>query len=665
MASGTISLGTSNQITGRIKWSSTSNGTSANTSTVTATIQVKRTDSYTTTGTWTGSLKIGGTTKSFSKYKAVSDSWYTLLSFDVTVSHSNDGSGTCAISGTIKGPTDTSQENSKVTSSKTVTLDKIARQATLVSVLSFYDDENLTITYNNPLGNDIALLQVGISSDNTSDCDLAEYKAIDKTANTITRTLTDAERTAIRAVITDKNYRTVWVYLKSQIGSTVYYSSLSTTVTIRNPNPTINPTIVDSNTATVAVTGNSSTLVRYLSNAKVTIGAAAVKGATLISRGVTCGSKSLTADGVINNVETNKFVFTALDSRNNLVTVTKTPTFISYIKPTCDIDNSMPDGNGSMTLTVRGSYYNGSFGSKSNSLTVYYRYKTASASSYSSWNTMTVSTSSSSYTATKALTGLDYQTTYQFEAYAKDALLSTSTATKSIKASPIFDWGENDFKFNVPVYDEFGTNFRNGLAAYNSSGIDPNATLEELILTNHANAPQGSGTFYYIHTMFYSTKSTTAARAQVAYPYNKLGLTYRRYYYSGAWSAWTNSALDAYPVGSYYISANDTSPASLFGGTWHRIENRFLWAAPSTSTLGATAGEMTHTLTVSEMPSHTHKLDLTSTAGTGSYSTEYVAYTKTGGTTYSNSNAVISSGGGAAHNNMPPYVNVAIWRREA
>jgi hypothetical protein len=224
---------------------------------------------------------------------------------------------------------------------------------------------------------------------------------------------------------------------------------------------------------------------------------------------------------------------------------------------------------------------------------------------------------------------------------------------------------EGDHGITGYYYDNLGQPIRNGLAAYSGSGIDPNTTLEELILTSHANAPQGSGTFYYIHTMFYNTKSATAARAQVAYPYNKAGLTYRRYYYSGAWSAWTNSALDAYPVGSYYISANSTSPASLFGGTWHRIESRFLWAAPSTSTLGATAGEMTHTLTLAEMPIHTHDLQLTSTAGTGSYSTNYVAYTKTGGTTYTNDNAMLSNGGGQAHNNMPPYVNVAIWRREA
>ena len=44
-----------------------------------------------------------------------------------------------------------------------------------------------------------------------------------------------------------------------------------------------------------------------------------------------------------------------------------------------------------------------------------------------------------------------------------------------------------------------------------------------------------------------------------------------------------NSSLSSYPVGSLYISATATSPASLFGGTWTQLKNRFLFATNSTS----------------------------------------------------------------------------------
>jgi microcystin-dependent protein len=120
-----------------------------------------------------------------------------------------------------------------------------------------------------------------------------------------------------------------------------------------------------------------------------------------------------------------------------------------------------------------------------------------------------------------------------------------------------------------------------------------------------------------------------------------------------------------YPVGSYYISHTSTSPASLFGGTWHRIESRFLWAAPATSTLGLTAGEQTHTLTVEEMPSHTHDMYWRNKyviTGSGNGVTN-----ATGGATTDGSGYVYmdATGGSKPHNNMPPYVNVAIWRRTA
>lgn len=124
-----------------------------------------------------------------------------------------------------------------------------------------------------------------------------------------------------------------------------------------------------------------------------------------------------------------------------------------------------------------------------------------------------------------------------------------------------------------------------------------------------------------------------------------------------------SGALMAYPVGAYYIAHNDTSPAELFGGTWHRIESRFLWACPSTSTIGLTAGEMTHTLTIDEMPSHYHYIDNTGLAwfnaqGSGSNQMWFNA------SGYAQSWSQYA-GGSAAHNNMPPYVNVAIWRRTA
>lgn len=119
--------------------------------------------------------------------------------------------------------------------------------------------------------------------------------------------------------------------------------------------------------------------------------------------------------------------------------------------------------------------------------------------------------------------------------------------------------------------------------------------------------------------------------------------------------------LAAYPVGAIYISTVSTSPASLFGGTWEQLKDRFLLGAGDTYSAGSTGGEAAHTLTVDEMPSHSHEVRCVrynSGAGpnvTGNGSLKYVHETFS---TY-------SSGGDKPHNNMPPYLAVYMWKRVA
>lgn len=536
MASETVfSLGTKSNLMGRIVWSSVSNGSVANTSDVTARIEAKKTSNTTiaTTGVWTGSLNIGGTSKSFRVTKTIgSSTWITLKSFTITIGHNADGTGTCYLYGKIKGPSGTTLAGYSVSESATATLDTIPRFATITSAPNFNDEENPTIEYSNPAGESVTSLRACISLDGSND-DIT-YRDISKTGSSYTFNLTSSERNVLRAATTESNSRTVKFYVRSEIGTEYEGSNLSRIFTIKDPEPTITPTIVDTNSATIALTGDSSKLVRYYSNAKITIGATAVKHATLTSKKVICGNKSLTTDGTINAVDSNKFVFTATDSRGNTTNKTVTPTFVDYIKLSCNLANNMPTADGSMTVKATGNYFNGSFGSKSNTLEVYYRYKTIGGS-YNNWTVMTATLSGNTYSATTSITGLDYQSTYVFQAYAVDSLATVYSVEKNVKATPVFDWGESDFKFNVPVYDEFGMQFDNGLCAYESSGIDANTTVEHLVLTNK-NVP--STAFYYVHTFFYNTKSTSANRGQLAFPYSADGAIHFRYYYNGKWSAW-------------------------------------------------------------------------------------------------------------------------------
>ena len=141
------------------------------------------------------------------------------------------------------------------------------------------------------------------------------------------------------------------------------------------------------------------------------------------------------------------------------------------------------------------------------------------------------------------------------------------------------------------------------------------------------------------------------------------------------------SILDAFmPVG-YVLTLHDNhttekmNPNVMYPGTsWVRIENRFLWATTSGGTIGQTGGASTHTLTAAEMPAHTHTirwndavnpavaLSSTNASGNGTSGSGYIlSYTK--GTVYTDALVAGSTGSGAAHNNMPPYVQVSIWRR--
>lgn len=132
-----------------------------------------------------------------------------------------------------------------------------------------------------------------------------------------------------------------------------------------------------------------------------------------------------------------------------------------------------------------------------------------------------------------------------------------------------------------------------------------------------------------------------------------------------------------YPVGSIYISINATSPSNLFGGSWTQLKDRFLIGAGGSYSVNNTGGETSHKLTVAEMPSHNHSFkDGSHTFLWGQNKTNNVYLNNASavaGKTPGNSamtsqniwNSTNSSGNTSAHNNMPPYLAVYMWKRTA
>lgn len=144
-----------------------------------------------------------------------------------------------------------------------------------------------------------------------------------------------------------------------------------------------------------------------------------------------------------------------------------------------------------------------------------------------------------------------------------------------------------------------------------------------------------------------------------------------------------------FPVGSTYLSANASfDPNTAWGGTWVKVENRFLLGSGSRG-VGAVGGEETVTLTEAQMPRHNHGVGAIRSSGTLSNNGHSGPAKATGAFSIKNrgensnsgwasdgcvynyefynasSGSVSETGDGQSHNNMPPYEVVNIWKRTA
>ena len=143
-----------------------------------------------------------------------------------------------------------------------------------------------------------------------------------------------------------------------------------------------------------------------------------------------------------------------------------------------------------------------------------------------------------------------------------------------------------------------------------------------------------------------------------------------------------------YPIGAIYTSTNSTSPATLFGGTWEQIKDKFLYTASSDST--KTGGASTVTLDIKNIPSHNHTFSGVYTEGglyglytdsnygtaSGFISRTYWNHRNERGfgpkigvanykLAFTPSGTISNTGEGKSFSIMPPYYKVYCWRRTA
>lgn len=200
--------------------------------------------------------------------------------------------------------------------------------------------------------------------------------------------------------------------------------------------------IADLNEYTRALTGDINTLVRYASTAMYVLEANSRNSADIVS--YTINGKPLAP---IKNVETGDFTLVVTDSRGYSTSATVNKKLIQYEKLTCNIIARRTDPtSGNATIELTGRCYGGSFGAKSNLLVAQCR----RGSGYA-WITAKPTVKDNTYSYVFEFTNLDYTQSFNFEISVYDEILGIVKTVTIPKGIPVFDWGEDDFQFNVPV----------------------------------------------------------------------------------------------------------------------------------------------------------------------------------------------------------------------
>lgn len=344
---------------------------------------------------------------------------YQLLSGSAVIPHNSDGTKSFTIEITAW-----TYSSSNYSGSQSFTLDDIPRYATIGTVQDFNDEQNPVMPYTNGAGNVVTSLQACISLDGSTD-DIP-FRDIPKTGSSYTFELTTAERNILRNACTGKK-RIVIFRIKTILGGVEYNSTGSCWMSIINGNPTIEQiTYGDVNATTTAVTHNDQKIVQNESSLQFQLyGINALKGATLSQLKVDINGNVQTTAYSGTSVASATYTYGEVDVSENInakVTIVDSRGFeTTYQVPLSIYEYSTP----SAIINV---YREANFYSESvinvdadysslggnNTITIKFRKKKISESSYGAYTTISDSTDTS-FTA-------DNQYAWDIEVYLEDAL---------------------------------------------------------------------------------------------------------------------------------------------------------------------------------------------------------------------------------------------------
>lgn len=448
--SGTISkkIGTGNVYTEWLDWKVNSQNISANTSNITVTLKAARTDGLPGYGAYnnyannTIRLTVGGSVKSETTRANIdlrTSTGATLATWTGDVSHNADGSLNLALEGYFyfNSTAASSLPRNGYTVSGTAAINTIPRKS--------------TVTCTDALVGSAATIIINRASSSFTHTLTYSFGNLSGTiaSKTAEATIGWALPVSFYAQMPNTKIKTGTIICETFNGNiSLGTNSCSFTATAVST-VAVSGSVTDINEATTTLTGDSSKLVKFMSTVKAAIVATTNNSATITAKSI--NGSAVSAEKIFANCEMNSFVFSATDSRGYSNSQTVTASMVPYIKLTSNsgVTRDTPTGD-TITLAIKGNYFNGNFGVADNTLSITYKYRLEESTAWY-FGTITPVLDGNTYSATVNLSDFDYQKSYIFEITAADKLDTVTTTVKVLMGIPVFDWGKNDFNINVPL----------------------------------------------------------------------------------------------------------------------------------------------------------------------------------------------------------------------
>lgn len=348
-----------------------------------------------------------------------------------------------------------------------------------------------------------------------------------------------------------KNKIQFWFFIYTYSGSEeLGYNGYIPDIPLKNTPPIVSATYEDTNSSTIALTGNSSKIVKYISKPKVTITAQPQQQADIVSYSTIWGNSSSTTQKTTfaNGIDSNILQVSAKDSRNWVGNISYdiTENYIEYIKLGFEkftLERPETTSN-TINANISGFWFNGDFGVSTNTLELKFRYKERDGS-YGNYRTISLTKSENKFSFNGSVgSSYNYQKQYDFEFVLSDKLMSLVATFNVAGGESIIRVAETYVKVRGDLEIE-------GQLNIGGSIIRKVANTDAL---------QTNSNFIVNNTGFFNDMLTAKGITLFGGKGSLLGANYG----------------DIFPKGGIYVSSTNENPSSKFGGTWELIGKDYI-----------------------------------------------------------------------------------------